>query len=197
MHTREPLHPELIISKRLERFRQPPCQPSKGQEVLERYFDVLHSQPSNCCDVNGAARAVAKELHELWEKGDARIPINKVQTIQRKILEFREDLRYLLNKSKKGRPAYAEKVSLTEITSQSMRDSYKKDKRGAGGGHQIHLPPSIEYVHRIRRTRLGTDSRVYGHVTHSIEWRLLLIAERVISDDSLKRCDYGSASETV
>ena len=82
-----------------------------------------------------------------------------------------------------------------------MRDSYfdvtdndainivkadKKDKRGAGGGRQIHLPPSIEYVCRIRKTRLGTDSRVYGRVTHNMEWRLLLIAERVISDDSLK-----------
>ena len=78
MHTREPLHSELIISKRLERFRQPPCQPSKGQEVLERYLDVLHSQPSKCRHVSGAAQAVAKEYHELWEKGDARIPINKV-----------------------------------------------------------------------------------------------------------------------
>ena len=113
MHTREPLRPEFQISKRLEQFRQPPCQPPRGMEVMERFFGVLHSQASNCRDVNGAARIVAKELHELWEKGDAQIPIQRINTTHAKILEFREDLRYLCNKSKKGRPAYAERVSLS------------------------------------------------------------------------------------
>ena len=111
MKTREPLRPEFGISKTLEAFRQPPCPPPRGKEVLERFFGVLHSQTKNSRDVNATALTVAAEMEDLWLKGDSRIPRNRVQTMKKKVLDFREDLRYLTNKSKKGRPAYAEMVS--------------------------------------------------------------------------------------
>ena len=111
MKTREPLYPEFEISMTLEAFRQPPCPPPHGREVLERFFAVLHSQPKNCRDVNAAAITVATELHALWLVGDARIPCNLRDTMKKKIVKFRELLKFLCTKGKKGRPAYAEAVS--------------------------------------------------------------------------------------
>ena len=111
MKTREPLHPEFGISKTIESFRQPPCPPPHGLEVLERFFAVLHSQPGNNRNINGAALVIAQELDELWQLGDARIPRKVLQTIKAKVLDLRNLLRNLCNKSKKARPAYAEWVS--------------------------------------------------------------------------------------
>ena len=110
MKTREPLRPEFGISKTLEAFREPPCPPPRGNEILERFFGVLHSQTKNSRDVNAAALTVADEMDDLWQKGDSRIPRNRVQTMKKKVMDIRDLLRYLSNKSKKGRPAYAEKV---------------------------------------------------------------------------------------
>ena len=69
MKTREPLYPEFKILKTLEAFRQPPCSPPHGHEVLERFFVVFQSQPKNCRDANAMAVMVAAELHALWLVG--------------------------------------------------------------------------------------------------------------------------------
>ena len=112
MKTREPLHPEFEISKTIEAFRTPPCQPPFGKEILERFFGVLHSRPKNDRDNNAVAHALSAELHALWFLGDARIPCNSIKTIKKKVEDLRQLLKYLCNKSKKGRPAYAEAVSV-------------------------------------------------------------------------------------
>ena len=112
MKTREGLQPEFGISKTLDAFKQPPCQPPKGKDVLERYYGVLHSQPPNEKDANAALLVVAKELRALWEMGDARIPLKKNFDIKADLIRFRENLRYLTNKSKKGRPTYVAKVNI-------------------------------------------------------------------------------------
>ena len=75
MKTREPLYPEFEISKT-----------SFSAEVLEHFFDVLHSQPKNNRDSNDVVHTVATKLDELWLLGDARIPRNTVTTIKRKIV---------------------------------------------------------------------------------------------------------------
>ena len=111
MKTREPLHPELQISKTIDEFQSPPCPPPRGKDVLERFYGVLHSQQGNSRKASDAAQLVAKELHDLWLRGDARIPRCLVKTIQKKIMDMREMIRYLSDKAKKGRPAYAEKAS--------------------------------------------------------------------------------------
>ena len=77
---------------------------------MERLFAVLHSQPVNDRSINGAAVVVAHELDDLWELGDARISRKVLQTIKAKVLEMRDFLRILRNKSKKAIPAYAEAV---------------------------------------------------------------------------------------
>ena len=111
MNTREPLYPDLQISKTIEAFQQPPCPPPRGKEILERFFGVLHSTSKNNRDLNTVSLTVAGELHVLWSIGDARIPCNTKHTMKKKIVKLREILKYLSNKSKKGRPAYAEAVS--------------------------------------------------------------------------------------
>ena len=110
MKTREPLHPEFGIARTIEAFRQPPCSPPQGKEVLERFFEVLHSQPKNGRNVDAAAYSVAAELDGLWKLGDARIPLKTVKTIKKMITDFRENLRKICVKSKKGKPAYEEAV---------------------------------------------------------------------------------------
>ena len=112
MKTREALFPEFEISKTLEEFRLPPCPPPRGKDVLERFLAILHETQKNLRSCNSVALCVANELDDLWEKGDARIPRNKVQTMKKKIVDLRKDLRTLCNKSKKGRPAYQATVSL-------------------------------------------------------------------------------------
>ena len=114
MKTRERLFPEFQISKTIDAFRQPPCSPPHGKEVFERFFGVLYSQPKNCRNFIAAGHTAAAEMDALWLVGDARIPRNTIETIKKKILKFRELLQYLLNKSKKGRPVYAEVVSLND-----------------------------------------------------------------------------------
>ena len=108
MERRQPLYPELGISRRLEGF--PPSQPPKGKDILERFFDVLFSQPKNSRNADSAALKVAKELIELWTRGDGRIPLNGVECLKRRIIAFRDDLSWLNKKSMKTRPVYAVKV---------------------------------------------------------------------------------------
>ena len=115
MKTREPLHPEFQISKTIPAFQQPPCEPPHGKEILERFFDVLHSQPKNNRDGNAVAHSVATELDDLWLLGDARIPRNTVPTIKKKVVDFRDLLGIISKKSKKGRPAYEEAVSMNSL----------------------------------------------------------------------------------
>ena len=115
MKTREPLYPEFGISKTLEAFRQPPCSPPQGKEILERYFAVFHDQPKNERNSNLAVLHVSNELLELWQRGDARIPINTLKTLKKKVSDFREDLRSLSKKSHKKRPAYAATVNTVSI----------------------------------------------------------------------------------
>ena len=88
MLPRHSLYPEFGISKRLERFTPPPSQPPRGREVLERFFDILFSQEKNHRSAEAAASDVAKELTQLWMLGDARIPLNEIRTITKKILGF-------------------------------------------------------------------------------------------------------------
>ena len=104
------MFPEFLISKRLESFQQPPCQPPKGKDVLERYFDVLYGQTANQRNGSDAAYAVATELIDLWKRGDARIPCQFVQAVKTAIVDFRETLTVINNKSKRQRPSYQEKV---------------------------------------------------------------------------------------
>ena len=111
MKTREPLYPEFGISKTLEVFRQPPCTPPCGREILERFLGVFYSQLKNARDKGVAAHTVAVELNDLWLLGDARIPLLTMKTMKKKILELRETLNFLCIKGKKGRPGYADKVS--------------------------------------------------------------------------------------
>ena len=110
MKTRDPMYPNFLISKCLEQFKPPPCQPPKGKDVLERYFAILYEQPANMRIANDAAYKVALELQKLWEQADARIPLRSAQTIKKAILDFRDDLLYIRNESKKSRPIYVEKV---------------------------------------------------------------------------------------
>ena len=112
--TRERMYPDFGIPKPLEHFKQPPCEPPKGREVLERFFDILYKQPVNNRSAPDAAFAVAVELRELWERGDARIPLRRAQTLKKTILDFRQDLKDIQNKSKENRPSYQEAVSLRE-----------------------------------------------------------------------------------
>ena len=101
MKTREPLYPNFLISKRLEQFQQPPCQPPKGKDVLEHFFNVLYTQPRNKRVAGDAAFTVALELRDLWNHGDARIPLRANSTIKKAILEMREDLLFICCESKK------------------------------------------------------------------------------------------------
>ena len=109
--TRERLYPEFLITKCLEEFPRPPCEPPKGKDIMERYFDVLRKQPGNVRSKNDAAYAVAMELRDLWERGDARIPLRCPQTLKTTILKFCDDLNQIRNKSKKDRPSYQAAVS--------------------------------------------------------------------------------------
>ena len=112
MKTREPLHPEFGIARTIEAFRQPPCPPPQGKEVMERFFEVFHAQLKNERSADAASYTVAVELDSLWKLGDARIPRKTVQTIKKKIMDFRDNLRKICVKSKKGQRAYEEAVSL-------------------------------------------------------------------------------------
>ena len=112
MKTREPLYPEFEISRTLQEFHPLPCPPPCGKDVLERFFGILHETRKDLRSCNSVALQVATELHDLWERGDARIPRNKLQTIKKKVVDFREDLRRLCKKSKKGTPGYQATVSL-------------------------------------------------------------------------------------
>ena len=100
--TRDVLFPEFQISKLLEQFKAPPCQPPKGRDVMERFFDVLYSQSTNNRDGRKAAWKVALELDELWKLGDARIPRKTPKTIQSTILHWREQLRALCKKDQQN-----------------------------------------------------------------------------------------------
>ena len=111
METRRPLYPKFGISKQLEHFTPPPCQPPKGKEVLERFFDVLHGQGKNQRSAETAASEVAKELIQLWKLGDGRIPLNQVKTIAKRIFDFRSDLAWLCKTSMETRPIYKTKVN--------------------------------------------------------------------------------------
>ena len=111
MDTRDPLFPDFSISKSLEKFKAPPCQPPRGRDVLERYFDVLYARPKGKRKGDDAALQVAEELIQLWGVGDARIPLITVYPLKKKINDFRDDLQYLCNKSKMNRGNYTEKVS--------------------------------------------------------------------------------------
>ena len=105
------LYPEFKIAKLLEQFPPPPCQPPRGLHILERFFEILYSQPPHRRDSNTAARSVATELDDLWKSGDARIPRKDVKTLIKKIINFREDLKYLSDKSKVGSAKYQPRVS--------------------------------------------------------------------------------------
>ena len=106
MERRRPMYPKLGIQKPLERFQPPPSQPPKGKEVMERFFDVIYSQDKNDRSADSAAATVTKELLDLWELGDARIPLNSKHTIKRRILTFRDDLGYLNKEKNETRPKY-------------------------------------------------------------------------------------------
>ena len=110
MERRHPMYPEFGISKRLEAFRDPPSQPPKGKDVLERFFDILYSQPKNNRNAKDAAAAATEQLLRLWTLGDERIPLNAEKTVKKAILTLREDLAWLNQKAKKKRPNYESKV---------------------------------------------------------------------------------------
>ena len=110
MQTRDPMFPKFLISKRLSAFKQPPCEPPKGKDVLERYFDVLYEQPPNKRNGSDAAFKVAKELLSLWQLGDGRIPLRCEKTVKKAIEDFRTDFNYIRNETKKTRKVYQDKV---------------------------------------------------------------------------------------
>ena len=128
--TRERMYPDYQISKRREHFQQPPCQPPKGKDILERYFDVLYVQPVNKRCANDAAYAVAVEVRELWQRGDARIPLQTAQTIKKRILHFRDDLLFIQKQSKKGQPSFQEAVSIGR----------EREKGGGGEQEKVYRP---------------------------------------------------------
>ena len=105
------LYPEFNISKLLDHFRAPPCQPPCGREILERFFHVLFAQPKHRRDLKAAAHTVATELANLWTAGDARIPQKAISTLAKQIFDFRADLKTLGDKSKAGRESYQKKVN--------------------------------------------------------------------------------------
>ena len=126
------MYPNFSIAKRLEHFPQPPCQPPKGKDVLERYFDVLYRQPANNRKATEAAQTVALELQSLWQRGDARIPLRTTPTLKKAILDFRDDLLYIKNESKKSRPAYQEKVRAQTILKEREREGEGEGERERG-----------------------------------------------------------------
>ena len=113
MERRHPMYPDFGISKRLESFKDPPSQPPKGKDVLERFFDILYRQPKNSRSAKDAATAVTEQLLALWTLGDARIPLNAEDTVKKAILTLREDLAWLNQKAKKKRANYESKVKST------------------------------------------------------------------------------------
>ena len=105
-----PLYPDFQILRPLDDFKQPPCQPPKGKDVLERFFHVLFEQPKNRRDATSAADTVAVKLMDLWQLGDARIPLLRRRIIQKNIADFRADLAFLCKKGNLKKPTYANKV---------------------------------------------------------------------------------------
>ena len=114
MERRHTMYPDFGISRRLERFQPPPSQPPKGKDVLERLFDVIFSQDKNNRSIENAAAIVAEELLTLWALGDARIPLNALDTVKKRIISFRKDLAYLNIKAMKTRSNYGTKVGELE-----------------------------------------------------------------------------------
>ena len=110
MRPHQELCPEFGISKTIAAFRKPPCPPPTGKDILERFIDILHAQPRNCRSCDAVAFSVATELRDHWQEGDARIPLNTVPTIKKRILDLRETLRFIHQRSKKGRKDYVEAV---------------------------------------------------------------------------------------
>ena len=104
------LYPEFGISKPLEKFSAPPCQPPIGKDILERFFALKLEQPKNRQDNKNVAHLVALELLELWSVGDARIPCQAISNLSKQVANFREELAFLCDKSKVGRGNYQSKV---------------------------------------------------------------------------------------
>ena len=104
------LYPDFGITKLLEKFPAPPCQPPRGLDVLERFFALRIAQPKNRQDNKNVAWLVATELSELWKVGDGRIPRKSVSHLMKQIVEFRELLAFLCVKSRAGRGSYQSKV---------------------------------------------------------------------------------------
>ena len=87
-------------------------------------------QPVNKRCANDAAYAVAVEVRELWQRGDARIPLQTAQTIKKRILHFRDDLLFIQKQSKKGRPSFQEAVSIRR----------EREKGGGGEQEKVYRP---------------------------------------------------------
>ena len=73
------------------------------EDILDVFFFILFSQPKNSRSADSAALEVAKEVLELWMRGDGRISLNGVKCVKRRIVAFRVDLTWY-NKSMKTRP---------------------------------------------------------------------------------------------
>ena len=73
-HSGQKIAADFGINFPLEKFTPPPCQPPRGNAVLERFHAFLRDQNGNRKDAKSAAYQTALALEEIWKLGDARIP---------------------------------------------------------------------------------------------------------------------------
>ena len=85
------ISPKLKIFFSRSSLSNPPCQPAKETEVLERLYEIINEQKKNEINFEKAALQVRKKLIHMYVEhlgGDSQIPLLSIKIVKKKYWIF-------------------------------------------------------------------------------------------------------------